>query len=77
MTRDQLDDYLGHALLNWLAPGAVDPRQHNAQPDGEPHGDCYKCRRVRDFLRAALRGETNLMYGTWDEENDRARGLLT
>jgi hypothetical protein len=48
---DWISDELGHALDNWLAPGSVDPSGHNVGPDGEPHGDCYKCRKIRDFIR--------------------------
>jgi hypothetical protein len=51
---DRVTDDLGHDLIAMLAPGAVDPRGHNRTPEGEPHGDCYKCRCVRDWLFARL-----------------------
>jgi hypothetical protein len=52
------DDRLGHALDEWLAPGAVAPT-HNIRDDGEPYGDCYKCRRITEALRAYLFGDDN------------------
>lgn len=49
-----VDDDLAHDihLRVW---GGVDPRGHNRLPDGEPFGDCYKCRIIRDTIRDALR----------------------
>lgn len=35
--------------------GGVDPRKHNKQEDGEPFGDCYKCRIIRDAVHNAIR----------------------
>jgi len=55
-------DEFGHALHQRFY-GGVDSRGHNVGPDGEPWGDCYKCRIVRDFVReyvaraALLEGE--------------------
>lgn len=45
-----LSDDFGHALHQRFY-GGVDPQGHNQDMNGEPLGDCYKCRIVRDFVR--------------------------
>jgi hypothetical protein len=45
-------DLVGHDIHRSFWGGVAD--RHNTQPDGEPFGDCYKCRVVAERLRKSF-----------------------
>lgn len=49
-----ISDELAHQIHQRIW-GGVDPTGHVRQTDGEPFGDCYKCRIIRDAIREALK----------------------